>query len=137
MVVGISGPLLAELSWPQVGKLRVQHDPETGKLRLSAGGEVKTRSTGAKATGASLAFSWALSSDAKRAEVAPHVIEDGALIVTLPAWAAPQRSGMAGAQAARDAALAKLGTPPSTPRAPYLPISDRVKDPAALGGRRG
>ncbi|MFC0384367.1 hypothetical protein [Muricoccus vinaceus] len=137
LCVGISGPLLAELGWPQVGQARVQHDPETGRLRLSADGQIKIRKTGPKSTGASIDFAWTASPDTKRAELAQHTVEDGALIVTLPDWAAPQRAGIAGAQAAADAARARMAEPPANGRPAYVPVSDRVKDPTALGGRRG
>lgn len=123
--VSLTAALMNELGFENGARVRLQHDPDTGRLRLSAGGTVQMRKGGPKQKGSSVNFPFAAGTTAHKAETAAHVIEDGALIVTLPAWAAPQRAGIAAAQAAREQALARIGAPPPAAREPYAGTQGR------------
>ena len=83
-------------------------------------------------------------SDVRKAEPVPfRVDEQGALIVTLPDWAAPQRRSMERAVQAREQAVARVAAPVAPPaapaapaRQPYVGIMSRLPDPG-IGKRSG
>ena len=117
--IGLTGPLLVQPGWKKGGTVAVQHDAEGGRLRLAAPGPWYL--SGKKQEdlkGASLSITFD-DVAVHRAQVAAHTIEDGALIVTLPDWAAPARKGVTPAAEA-----------PVAPRAkPPFSMSDSIPDP--------
>lgn len=82
-------------------------------------------------------------SEVRKAEPVPFTVDaQGALIITLPDWAAPQRRSMAGAVQAREQAVARAApaAPPAPAPAPgkqpYVGVMARMPDPG-IGRRSG
>lgn len=127
LVVLLYRPCLARLQWDAGQKTRVQHDRAAGMLRLSPITDslpVNIKAGALRITRAGAAGQLAIRMDGlaivERQPVQPveHKVEGGALLLTLPAWAAPERiaapmtrpSGMADADIREAIGLIQTGT---------------------------
>lgn len=109
--INIAAAIARSLSWTSPMRARVDHDAEAGLIRI----------TQARGDGPAWSVQWkngtctltlrldGIAGDKRPSQCVPHKVEAGAVVITLPDWAAPRRKGFDGARVAADAARARFG----------------------------
>ena len=126
LAVRVAGPLRHKLGWEPRMRVSVDIDTTAGAMRIQPDdqGAMAFHHDGGGSTG--LEISWnvrdTLGMEPKASELAPHRIEGGAIVMTLPVWAAPECKGFRAAAQAAAAAKERAG---------YRSVSDRTPDPAS------